>query len=104
MSAVFFLHFAVELSSASEDDMDSDDSEQGEKGQTCSHCLTTSKYIPSVSTNWCYVLLHVAVDHVVSVCYFLILVLLHINACSFFIQRAVSCIYTWKKYFSKKNI
>uniref|UniRef100_A0A671QT32 Arginine-glutamic acid dipeptide repeats protein n=1 Tax=Sinocyclocheilus anshuiensis TaxID=1608454 RepID=A0A671QT32_9TELE len=31
----------LELSSASEDDLDSEDSEQGGKGQACSHCLTT---------------------------------------------------------------
>lgn len=37
----------VELSSASEDDLDSEDSEQGGKGQACSHCLSTSKFISS---------------------------------------------------------
>ncbi|KTG07028.1 hypothetical protein cypCar_00007016, partial [Cyprinus carpio] len=33
---------SMELSSASEDDLDSEDSEQGGKGQACSHCLTTN--------------------------------------------------------------
>lgn len=75
MPAVVLLHCAVELSSASEDDMDSEDSEQGEKGQACSHCLTTSKYIASISTSWCCVLLHVSEDSVISTCYFRNLVL-----------------------------
>ncbi len=41
----------VELSSASEDDLDSEDSEQGGKGQACSHCLTTSKFFTLLQ--WC---------------------------------------------------
>lgn len=34
----------VDLSSASEDDFDSEDSEQELKGYACRHCFTTSKY------------------------------------------------------------
>lgn len=34
---------AVDLSSASEDDFDSEDSEQELKGYACRHCFTTSK-------------------------------------------------------------
>lgn len=33
----------VDLSSASEDDFDSEDSEQELKGYACRHCFTTSK-------------------------------------------------------------
>lgn len=73
MPAVCLLHSAVELSSASEDDMDSEDSEPGEKGQACSHCLTTSKYITSISTSWWCILHHVTVDS--ADCYFLIVAL-----------------------------
>lgn len=35
---------AVDLSSASEDDFDSEDSEQELKGYACRHCFTTSKW------------------------------------------------------------
>lgn len=35
----------VDLSSASEDDFDSEDSEQELKGYACRHCFTTSKKI-----------------------------------------------------------
>lgn len=34
----------VDLSSASEDDFDSEDSEQELKGYACRHCFTTSKW------------------------------------------------------------
>lgn len=37
------LRLAVDLSSASEDDFDSEDSEQELKGYACRHCFTTSK-------------------------------------------------------------
>lgn len=39
----FFLSLLVDLSSASEDDFDSEDSEQELKGYACRHCFTTSK-------------------------------------------------------------
>jgi hypothetical protein len=35
----------VDLSSASEDDFDSEDSEQELKGYACRHCFTTSKWL-----------------------------------------------------------
>lgn len=35
----------VDLSSASEDDFDSEDSEQELKGYACRHCFTTSKKV-----------------------------------------------------------
>jgi hypothetical protein len=40
----------VDLSSASEDDFDSEDSEQELKGYACRHCFTTSKWprVPSM--------------------------------------------------------
>lgn len=40
----------MDLSSASEDDFDSEDSEQELKGYACRHCFTTSKWpqMPSV--------------------------------------------------------
>lgn len=40
----------MDLSSASEDDFDSEDSEQELKGYACRHCFTTSKWprVPSV--------------------------------------------------------
>lgn len=76
MPAIASLNSAVELSSASEDDMDSEDSEQGEKGQACSHCLTTSKYIRPIITSWCCILLHaVTLLHVVSTCYYIVVIL-----------------------------
>lgn len=40
---VVFLPCPVDLSSASEDDFDSEDSEQELKGYACRHCFTTSK-------------------------------------------------------------
>lgn len=40
------LSFAVDASSASEDDLDSEDSEQEIK--SCSHCGATSEYTPFV--------------------------------------------------------
>lgn len=46
-----FAHLCtVDLSSASEDDFDSEDSEQELKGYACRHCFTTSKWpqVPSV--------------------------------------------------------
>lgn len=36
--------YPVDLSSASEDDFDSEDSEQELKGYACRHCFTTSEY------------------------------------------------------------
>lgn len=39
----FSLCLPVDLSSASEDDFDSEDSEQELKGYACRHCFTTSK-------------------------------------------------------------
>ena len=39
---MFFIG-AVDLSSASEDDFDSEDSEQELKGYACRHCFSTSK-------------------------------------------------------------
>lgn len=41
---VVFLPCPVDLSSASEDDFDSEDSEQELKGYACRHCFTTSKW------------------------------------------------------------
>lgn len=38
-----FVFLPVDLSSASEDDFDSEDSEQELKGYACRHCFTTSK-------------------------------------------------------------
>lgn len=50
----FFCPLPVDLSSASEDDFDSEDSEQELKGYACRHCFTTSKtlfiYRHSLST------------------------------------------------------
>lgn len=71
MPAFFLAYSAVELSSASEDDIDSEDSEQGEKGQTCSHCLTTGKYIISSNSDLHSIFLYVAVDNVLSTCFYL---------------------------------
>lgn len=48
----FYLIFVpVDLSSASEDDFDSEDSEQELKGYACRHCFTTSKIPSSIYTH-----------------------------------------------------
>lgn len=47
---LFFPPLAVDLSSASEDDFDSEDSEQELKGYACRHCFSTSK-IPLFPTS-----------------------------------------------------
>lgn len=41
----FFFTYSVDLSSASEDDFDSEDSEQELKGYACRHCFTTSTHL-----------------------------------------------------------
>lgn len=45
------LSLPVDLSSASEDDFDSEDSEQELKGYACRHCFTTSKTPRSTFTD-----------------------------------------------------
>lgn len=40
-----FFTYSVDLSSASEDDFDSEDSEQELKGYACRHCFTTSTHL-----------------------------------------------------------
>lgn len=48
MLRLFSLPLLVDLSSASEDDFDSEDSEQELKGYACRHCFTTSKTPPFI--------------------------------------------------------
>lgn len=45
----------VDLSSASEDDFDSEDSEQELKGYACRHCFTTSKSTSHLQTHTLYI-------------------------------------------------
>lgn len=50
------LSLPVDLSSASEDDFDSEDSEQELKGYACRHCFTTSKTMLHLQTPTLYIL------------------------------------------------
>lgn len=49
--------YLVDLSSASEDDFDSEDSEQELKGYACRHCFTTSMHQISIAVLLCLLLL-----------------------------------------------
>lgn len=61
---------AVDLSSASEDDLDSEDSEQEMKGYSCGHCGTTSKHTSIPPDPCLYTVLIIQHEPLIILCLF----------------------------------